>query len=37
MIKCYKCGKMFLGIEGKEDTCSNCLKDIMGEDVKNDT
>lgn len=28
-IKCYGCGSKFYGLEGKEDTCPNCLKKIL--------
>lgn len=29
MIKCIDCKKKFRGIQGKEDTCPECLKKIM--------
>lgn len=28
-IICGKCGKKFSGIDGKEDTCPDCLKNIL--------
>jgi predicted nucleic acid-binding Zn ribbon protein len=29
MIKCIICGKEFIGLDFKEDTCSKCLKEIL--------
>ncbi len=28
-LKCQSCGKYFYGLEGKEDTCPTCLKNLM--------
>lgn len=35
IIKC-KCGKQFLGLQDKEDTCSSCLKDIINRNIESD-
>lgn len=29
MIICDDCNKLFSGVEGKEDTCPECLREIM--------
>lgn len=36
-ISCHQCGKKFSGLEGKEDTCPQCLEKIIKGKQKKDS
>jgi hypothetical protein len=36
MVKCVICNKEFIGLDGKENTCNKCLKELLKGVLKNE-